>query len=135
MSTILRESRIETVHDQVVSEVAQRWAKGFQCRVTIKTGLDHNSWDDSRQESDIVGWNFSPRGNRLLWSAEVETEDSLSDPDTQRKWLRIAVPGIPMYLLIPRGTRALAEKTAASANFRFSGIYEYGFVNGVVQIL
>ncbi|MGA6829169.1 hypothetical protein ACO9S2_16375 [Nitrospira sp. NS4] len=135
MSTILRESRIETVHDQIVSEVAQRWAKAFQCRVTIKTGPDHNSWDDAPQESDIVGWDFSPRGNRLLWSAEVETEDSLSDPDTHRKWRCAAVPGIPIYLLIPRGTRALAEKMAASADFRFSSIYEYGFVNGVVQIL
>jgi hypothetical protein len=135
MSTILRESRIETVHDQVVSEVAQRWAKAFQCRVTIKTGLDHNSWDDPHQESDIVGWDFSPRGNRLLWTAEVETTDSLSEPDAHRKWQRVAAPGIPLYLLIPRGTRALAEKMAVSADLRFSSIYEYGFVNGVVQIL
>lgn len=135
MSTILRENRIETVHDQVVSEVAQRWAKAFQCRVTIKTGLDHNLWDDPCQESDIVGWDFSPRGNRILWSAEVETEASLADPDTHRKWRRVGGAGIPFYLLIPRGTRVLAEKLAAVADLRFSSIYEYGFVNGIVQIL
>ena len=39
MSTTLREQGIETIHDQVVSLVAQRWAKAFQCRVTIHTSL------------------------------------------------------------------------------------------------
>lgn len=134
MSTILREHRIETLHDQVVSEVAQRWAKAFQCRVTIKTGLDRQPWTDTPQESDILGWDFSPQGKDVLWAAEVETDDTLSDPDTHRKWQRAAAPGIPHYLLIPRGARALAEKMAASADLRFSSIYEYGFVNGVVQV-
>lgn len=134
MSTILREHRIETLHDQVVSEVAQRWAKAFQCRVTIKTGLGHQPWTDVPQESDILGWDFSPQGKDVLWAAEVETDESLSDPDTHRKWQRAAVPGIPHYLLIPRGSRALAEKMAASLALRFSSIYEYGFVNGVVQV-
>lgn len=134
MSTILRESRIETLHDQVVSEVAQRWAKAFQCRVTIKTGLDPQPWTDLPQESDILGWDFSPQGKDILWSAEIETDESLSDPDTYRKWQRVATSGIPHYLLIPRGTRALAEKMAASLDLRFSSIYEYGFVNGVVQV-
>lgn len=135
MSTILREKGIETIHDQVVSEAAQRWARAFQCKVTIKTNSDHNPWADPGQQSDIAGWSFSPRGNSMQWLAEVETEDSLQNPDTQYKWKRTAVAGVPMYLLIPRGNRAQAEKIAASADLRFSSIYEYGFVNGVVQIL
>jgi len=135
MSTILREKGIETIHDQVVSEAAQRWARAFQCKVTIKTDSDHNPWADPGQQSDIAGWSFSPLGNSMQWMAEVETEDSLQDPDTHRKWKRTAVAGVPMYLLIPRGNRAQAEKIAASVNLRFSSIYEYGFVNGVVQIL
>ena len=39
MSPTLREQGIETVHDEVVSLVAQRWAKVFVCKVTIKTAL------------------------------------------------------------------------------------------------
>ena len=135
MSTILREKGIETIHDQVVSEAAQRWARAFQCKVTIKTNADHSPWADPGQQSDIAGWSFSPCGHNMQWMAEVETEDSLLDPETHRKWKRTAVCGIPLYLLIPRGNRAQAEKLAASVDLRFSSIYEYGFVNGVVQIL
>ena len=40
MSLTLREQGIETVHDEVVSQVAQRWAKAFVCKVTIKSGLE-----------------------------------------------------------------------------------------------
>lgn len=135
MSTILREAGIETIHDQVVSEAAQRWARAFQCKVTIKTTSDHNPWADPGQQSDIAGWSYGPRGNSMQWTAEVETEDSLQHPETHSKWKRSAIAGVPMYLLIPRGNRAQAEQLAASADLRFSSIYEYRFVNGVVQIL
>ena len=40
MSAVLREQGIVTVHDQVVSLVAQRWAKAFHCKVTIQTSLE-----------------------------------------------------------------------------------------------
>ena len=135
MSTMIKEQGIETIHDLVVSEAAQRWARAFQCKVTIKTNSDHNPWADPAQQSDIAGWSFSPQGNSMQWMAEVETEDSLYDPNTHRKWKRARVAGVPMYLLIPRGNRAQAEKIAESLDLRFSSIYEYGFVNGVVQIL
>lgn len=135
MSTILREQGIQTVHDQIVSEVAQRWAKAFRCKVTIKTGFEQSLWADPKQQPDIVGWYFSPRGNSMEWIAEVETEDSLSEPAARSRWRQGAVPGIPMYLLIPRGSRSAAEKLAAAADVRFTGIYEYNFLNGVVQIL
>jgi hypothetical protein len=42
MSAVLREQGIVTIHDQVVSLVAQRWAKAFPCKVTIHTGLKQN---------------------------------------------------------------------------------------------
>ncbi|MBI3357157.1 MAG: hypothetical protein HY038_10390 [Nitrospirae bacterium] len=135
MSTILREPSIQTIHDQVVSEVAQRWAKAFQCKVTIKTSLEQNPWADSRQQADIVGWYFSPSGNSIEWIAEVETEESLSDPDARARWQQAAVPGIPMYLLIPRGNKIVAEKLVAAADVRFTSIYQYNFFNGDVQIL
>ena len=54
MSIALREQGIETVHDQVVSLVAQRWAKAFVCKVTIRTSLEQNPWADPLQQCDIV---------------------------------------------------------------------------------
>jgi hypothetical protein len=135
MSTLVKETGIHTVHDEVVSQVAQRWAKALHCRVTIRTGLEQNPWADPKQQSDIAGWKFGPRGDSLEWIAEVETEDSLSDPDTKKKWERTAVPGLPMYLLVPKGTRHAVEKLAASVDVHFTSIYEYGFFNGVVQIV
>jgi len=136
MSTVLREQGIQTVHDQVVSEVAQRWAKAFQCKVTIKTSsLEQNLWADPKQQSDIVGWYFSPRGNSMEWIAEVETEDTLSDPATRARWQQAAVPGIPLYLLIPRGNKVVAENLVAAADVQVTSIYQYNFFNGIVQIL
>lgn len=67
--------------------------------------------------------------------AEVETEDTLSDPATHLRWQRVAVPGIPFYLLIPRGHKTVAEKLAAVAGVHFGGIYQFNFFNGIVQIL
>lgn len=135
MSTILREQGIRTVHDQVVSEVAQRWAKALRCKVTIKTSLEQNRWAGPQQLCDIVGWYFSPHGDSMEWMAEVETEDTLSDPATHLRWQRAATPGIPFYLLIPRGNKTAAEKLAAAAGVHFSGIYQYNLFNEIVQIL
>ena len=133
--TVFREQGIQTVHDQVVSEVAQRWAKAFQCKVTIKTAPKQNLWADPKQLADIAGWYFSSRGNSMEWIAEVETEESLSDPETRAKWKQAVVPGVPMYVLVPRGNKVAAEKLAIAADIQFSSIYEYAFFNGVVQFL
>ncbi len=135
MSTFLREEGIRTIHDQVVSEVAQRWAKALRCKVTIKISFEQNLWADLHQQSDIVGWSYTPRGSTMEWLAEVETEDSLLDPTTRTRWRQSAVPGIPMYLLVPRGNKPAAEKLLATADVRFTAIYQYEFFNGVVQIL
>lgn len=135
MNTLVKEEGIQTVHDQVVSEVAQRWAKAFQCKVTIRTSSDSNPWADPGQQSDIAGWSFTPRGHCLQWLADVETEASLFDQGTHEKWRQAAMPGVPIYLLIPRGTRAVAEKISSSVDFQFSSIYEYSLINGIVQVL
>lgn len=135
MSTLVKETGILTVHDEVVSQVAQRWAKALHCKVTIRTGLEQNPWADPKQSSDIAGWHFSPRGNTLEWVAEVETEDSLSDDDVKSRWQRSAVPGVPIYVLIPKGARGTVQKLAASIDLHFTSIYEYGFFNGIVQII
>ena len=82
MSTVLREHGIVTVHDQVVSLVAQRWAKAFHCKVTIHTSLEENPWADPQQQCDIVGWQVSSAGNRMEWMAEVETDDSIRNVAT-----------------------------------------------------
>ncbi|HLZ35835.1 MAG TPA: hypothetical protein VKP13_17670 [Nitrospira sp.] len=85
MSATLREQGIETVHDQVVSLAAQRWAKAFVCKVTIRSSLEQNPWADPDEQWDIVGWYVCSAGNTMEWMAEVETPESLSDADTVAK--------------------------------------------------
>ena len=135
MSPTLREQGIETVHDQVVSLVAQRWAKVFVCKVTIKTGLDQNSWAEPNQLCDIVGWYVSSGGNTMEWMAEVETEDSLGDTQVVDKWKRTITRGIPFYLLVPRGLKEVAFKLTQEQAITVSCVYEFTFINGVCHIL
>jgi hypothetical protein len=135
MSLSLREQGIETVHDHVVSLVAQRWAKAFVCKVTIKTGLDQISWAEPNQLSDIVGWYVSSGGNTMEWMAEVETEDSLGDAQVTDKWKRTITRGIPFYLLVPRGLKDMALKLIEEQAIAVSCIYEFTFINGVCHVL
>jgi len=134
MSTVLREQGIVTVHDQVVSWVAQRWAKAFHCKVTIHTSLEENPWADPHQQCDIIGWQVSSAGNTMQWMAEVETDDSIKDVATVSEWKETVVPGVPFYVLVPRGLKESAQKQAMVASVPVSGIYEYTFVNGVCQL-
>lgn len=135
MSTVLREQGIVTVHDQVVSLVAQRWAKAFHCKVTIRTGLEQNPWADPQQQCDIVGWRVDSSGNTVEWMAEVETHDSINDAATVSEWKEAVVRGIPFYLLVPRGLKQSAQNLAEKGSVPVSGIYEYTFVNGLCQVL
>jgi hypothetical protein len=135
MSTTLREQGIETVHDQVVSLVAQRWAKAFRCKVTIHTSLEQNPWADPQQQCDIVGWQVNSAGNTMEWMAEVETDDSLRDAVTVSEWNKAVVRGIPFYLLVPRGFKETAQKLAEDASVPFSCIYEYTLLNDLCQVL
>ena len=135
MSTVLREQRIVTAHDQVVSLVAQRWAKAFHCKVTIHTGLEQNPWADPQQQCDIIGWQVSSAGSAIEWMAEVETDDSIRDVATALEWKAAVARGIPFYLLVPRGLKESAQKLAGDASVPVSGIYEYTFVNGQCQVL
>lgn len=135
MDTVLREQGIVTVHDQVVSLVAQRWAKAFHCKVTIHTDLGQNPWADPQQQCDIVGWQVSSAGNTMEWMAEVETDDSIRDVATVSAWKEAVVRGIPLYLFVPRGLKESAQKLAGDASVPVSGIYEYTFVNGQCQVL
>jgi hypothetical protein len=132
---MLREQGIVTVHDQVVSLVAQRWAKAFHCKVTIRTGLGQNPWADPQQQCDIVGWKVSSAGNTMEWMADVETDDSIRDVTIVSEWKEALVRGIPFYLLVPRGFKESAQQLAGDASVPVSGIYEYTFVNGLCQVL
>ena len=135
MTTTLREQGIETVHDQVVSLIAQRWAKAFVCKVTIRTAIEHNPWADSNQPCDIVGWYVSSGGNTMEWMAEVETEDSLMSPHIVEKWRKAVTRGIPFYLLVPRGSKESALKLSRDASITFSCVYEFTFIDEVCHIL
>ena len=135
MSTLLREQRIVTVHDQVVSLVAQRWAKAFRCKVTIHTSLELNPWADPQQQCDIVGWHVSSAGNTMEWMAEVETDESIRDAETVSGWKKTVVRGVPFYLLVPHGLKESAQKLAGEAAVPVSGIYEYTFISDQCQVL
>jgi len=135
MNTLLREQGIVTVHDQVVSPVAQRWAKAFRCKVTIHTSLELNPRADPQQQCDIIGWHVSSACNTMEWLAEVETDDSIRDAETVSGWKQAVVHGIPFYLLVPRGLKESAQKLAEDAFVPVSGIYEYMFVNDLCQVL
>ena len=135
MSLTLREDGIDTVHDQVVRLVAQRWAKAFVCKATIRTSVEENPWGESDQMCDIVGWYVNSGGNTMEWMAEVETEDSLTKPQVVDRWRRAITRGIPFYLLVPRGMKDMASKLAQERSTLVSYIYEYTFINGVCHIL
>lgn len=135
MSTLLREQRIVTVHDQVVSLVAQRWAKAFRCKVTIHTSLELNPWADPQQQCDIVGWHVSSAGNTMEWMAEVETDESIRNTETVLGWKQTVVRGVPFYLLVPRGLKESAQKLVGESAVPVSGIYEYTFINDQCQVL
>jgi hypothetical protein len=135
MTTSLYERGIETVHDQVVSLVAERWAKAFVCKVSIRTGLEHRPRADSGQLCDIVGWYVSSGGTTMEWMAEVETAESLSDAQVVDKWKRMMTRGIPFYLLVPLGWKDVVFKQTQDASIITSCIYEYTVINGVCHIL
>jgi hypothetical protein len=135
MTATLREQGIESVHDQVVSLVAQRWAKAFVCKVTVRMGRGPDSSGEANQQCDIVGWYVSSGGNTMEWMAEVETEESLTDSQTVDKWRRAISRGIPFYLLVPRGMKELANKLTQDSSLLVSCIYEFTFINGVCHVL
>ena len=135
MSLTLREQGIEAVHDQVVKLVADRWAKAFVCKVTVRLSHEPNPWGEANQQCDIVGWYVSSGGNTMEWMAEVETEESLADAQTVDKWRRGISRGIPFYVLVPRGMKEFANKLTQESCLLVSCIYEFTFINGVCHLL
>lgn len=135
MSATLREHAIDTLHNQVVNLIAQRWAKAFVCQVTVRTGIEQNPWAEPNQLCDIVGWYVSSGGNSMEWMAEVETEDSLAELHVVDKWRKAMTRGVPFYLLVPRGMKELASRLAEEASITVSCTYEFTFINGVCHVL
>jgi hypothetical protein len=135
MNATLYEHGIDTVHDQVVSLVAQRWSRAFVCKATIKTRVGRESWDERDQLCDIVGCYVNSGGNTIEWMAEVETEDSLADVQVVDKWRKAITRGIPFYLLVPRGMKELTFKLVQERSVLVSYIYEFTFINGVCHII
>jgi hypothetical protein len=80
-------------------------------------------------------WYVNSGGNTMEWMAEVETEDSLADIQLIDKWKRAITRGIPFYLLVPRGMKALAFKLTQEQLILVNTIYEFTFINGVFHIL
>jgi hypothetical protein len=86
MNAVLREQGIVTVHDQVVSLVAQRWAKAVHCKVPLHTGLEQTPWADPQQQCDIVECLLSATSNTVEWIPEVETTTLPAHQSIYRSW-------------------------------------------------
>ena len=71
----------------------------------------------------------------MEWRAEVETTESLTDPQIVDKWMRTMTRGIPFYLLVPRGFKESAQKLTQDGSIVISCIHEYTAINGVCHIL
>ncbi len=135
MSTITRDIVTQSVHDQVVNLVAQRWAKTWHCQITINSDEERARWAESdRSYADIIGWTFRAGRNKMEWVAEVETEESLTTTGPGGRWQDDLGLGVPLFVFVPKGRRVEAQKTALRANITLNGIYEYSFVNGAFQL-
>ncbi|MGH7164712.1 MAG: hypothetical protein ACREIS_04205 [Nitrospiraceae bacterium] len=135
MSTTAREAGIQTLHDQVVSQVAQRWAKSVQSQITINTDAERNRWAGSdRRYPDILGWKLLSGRNTIDWIAEVETEESVTEDLARGRWRDYAALGVPFYLFVPKGWRTTAQQLAAGSHVKLNGVYEYAFVSGTFQL-
>ncbi len=126
---------VRSFHDEVVSLIAQRWAKSFQCKVAIRPAADKHGWLMlGDRDPDIVGWQYSPDGNRIEWIAEVETDESLCDEQRWLRWNEYATVGVPFYLFVPRGYRTTVQHVIGQAGVPVNGIYEYALVNDAIQL-
>ncbi len=135
MSTITRDVVIPSIHDQVVNLVAQRWARSWQCQITINSDEERARWAESdRIDADIIGWTFRAGRNKMEWVAEVETEESLPAAGTSGRWQDDLGLGIPLFVFVPKGRRVEAERVALRSNLTLNGVYEYSFVNGAFQL-
>ncbi len=82
---------------------------------------------------DLIGWVPEPGGKRVLWTAEVETEDTV----TLRKadqWRQYAELGLPLHLVVPVGFRDLAMLIARSTGIPLAGVYGYAFLDGQLTL-
>jgi hypothetical protein len=135
MSTITRDIVTQSVHDQIVNLVAQRWARSWQCQITINSDEERAKWAESdRSYADIVGWTFKAGKNKVEWVAEVETEESLTAAGLSGRWQDDLGLGVPLFVFVPKGRRVEAQKIALRSNVMLNGIYEYSFVNGAFQL-
>ena len=133
MSTITRDVVTQSAHDQVVNLVAQRWARSWQCQITINSDEERARWAGGC--ADIVGWTLKAGKRKAEWVAEVETDESLAEAGTGERWQDDTGLGVPLFVFVPRGRRKEAQQAALRANVVLNGVYEYAFVNGALQLL
>lgn len=126
MNVLAGEIGIESLHDRVVSLVAERWARTVQWTITILTDAERGRLEaGAGAESDIVVWRTDSGKRVVEWIAEVESEESLSSSRADRRWQDGAGLGVPFYLFVPKGCRAAAQRLALGEGVTFNGVYEY----------
>ena len=136
MSTLTPDISTRALHEQALHLIAQRWVRSGYCKVAIRPAGDAEGWSQFRQvRPDLVGWQYSDGRQRLEWIAEVETKESLGGDPPDSRWRREATLGLPFFLFVPRGCRGEAQELAMRAGVKLNGIYEYSFINDMLQLL
>lgn len=135
MRTIQRSEARQPVHDHVVELVARQWANTLRFNIATNQGSEKNRWAGSHQNyPDLVGWVRDGAQDRLVWVAEVETEDTVSEAEARGQWREYAALPVPFYLIVPKGYAATARQLVAKVGITLDAVYEYSFVNGAFQL-
>lgn len=135
MSTITRNFGKQSVHDLVISLVAQRWTNPLKYNITTNPGSEKNRWVGSdKNYPDVICWVKEFNRQRAQWIAEVETEESVTQAKARGQWRDYAAIGVPFYLIVPKGYRMSAQVYAVMAGVRVAGIYEFAFINRGFQL-
>ena len=126
MATLACDRRRETAHDHVVHVVAKRFAEPG--RYVVRTGAARGR--RLRDEApppmpDIAGRRRADRTAPIEWLAEVETPDTLTEAQAFGRWRNSAALHVPMYLIVPKGSRQAAWSLAFRAGVAVQHVFEY----------
>jgi hypothetical protein len=135
MASVARSGPKQGVHDRVIGLLAQRWSKRGEFTIATNPGSEKNRWAGSDQNyPDLVAWVRDGSRDKVVWIAEVETEESVTEVEARAQWRDYNRIGTRFYLVVPAGYGATARQLAARVGITLDGVYEYRVVNGGLDV-
>ncbi len=135
MATLACDVRRETIHDHVVHLVAARFQEPGRYRIRTGTARGRRLRDEAPPPlPDLAGYRSDARPATIEWLAEVETEDTLTEAQARGQWRRSASMLVPLYLVVPQGTRHRAWSLAFQAGVAVHHVFEYRVDEGGVEL-